>query len=552
MVGFGMARHGGRFRSLDDSTAIDTKECIAVAYEQTSGRAWTAVGSGTTANTFTMRSQTAGSWNATTESPNIGGVPNWCTLKADPSSNKLMLVSVDGSADLNVVYYSGAGSWIVNYGGFTEDALVDTIAQRCADFAWEPTGSKGLIVWGTTTNKINYQAFSGTSWGTASEPAMGTHEHPWVQLRTNPRSTVGGVKILGAVLEATAEDIGAISWDGSTFTIIGTNTISSDTTVITYECFDVEFMKFGTPEFTCEVELSGTANTNNWTQLNWTTDLSFTTPDVTTTIQLYNYNASQYPTSGDGYITDTIGQTDTTKNQTITATPTHFRDTNGNWRIKIKGTKITTTPFELKIDWAEFKATTSDVYRLNLSNDFEIDLSTYPSEYLHGIEILIRYNASETAEKWFLKAYNWNASSFSDTGFNITAGNQPTQGEWNEYAITVTSNWADYISDSGVIRLEFFDEGLSTNQTIVGVDFFGARAIIDGARLDLKNSSPLSLHIVAIWVTNSTVHQRYSANLFMNSGESATYIRVDIRLPQNVFLAKVVTERGNIAVFSEG
>jgi Na+-transporting NADH:ubiquinone oxidoreductase subunit NqrC len=302
---------------------------------------------------------------------------------------------------------------------------------------------------------------------------------------------------------------------------------------------------------TVEVEPYGSANIQNWTQLEWTTDLSFTTPDVTTTLQLYNYNASQYPTSGDGYITDTIGQTDTTKNQTITATPTHFRDTNGNWRIKIKGTKTTTTPFDLKIDWAEFKATSSDVYRLNLSNDFEIDLSTYPSEYLHGIEILIRYNASETAESWFLKAYNWNASSFSDTGFNITVGNQPTQGEWNEYAVTVASNWAGYISDSGVIRLEFFDEGLSTNQTTVGVDFFGARAIIDGARLELKNSSPLSLQIVSLWVTNSTIHQRYSANLFMNSGESATYIRVDVELPQDVFLAKVVTERGNIAVFSE-
>jgi hypothetical protein len=301
---------------------------------------------------------------------------------------------------------------------------------------------------------------------------------------------------------------------------------------------------------TVEVEFSGASNTQNWTQLEWTTDLSFTTPDVTTTLQLYDYNASQYPTSGDGYITDTIGQTDTTKNQTITATPTNFRDTNGNWKIKITGTKTTYTQFELQIDWTEFKATTSDVYRLIIDNNYAIDLSTYPREHLHGIEILIRYNPTEDAERWFLRAYNWATASFSDTGFNITGGNQPTRDEWNEYAIAVTDNWADYVSSDGVIRIEFFDEELTTNQTAVGVDFFGARAIIDGARLDLKNSSPLSLRIVAVWIENSTTHQRYDADFFMNSGESTTYIRADIMLPQDVFLAKVVTERGNIAVFS--
>jgi hypothetical protein len=540
----------GLIRSLDENTAIGTKECVAVAYEQLSGRAWTAVGSGTLVNTFTMRSQIGGSWNNTTESPNIGGVPNWCTLKADPASNKLMLVSIDSSLDLNVVYYNGASSWVLNYGGFTEDAAVDTTGQRCADFAWEPSGSKGLIVWGTTSDKIKYQAFDGTNWGTASEPDMGTHEHPWVQLRTNPRPVAGGVKILGTILEASALDIGTVSWDGSTFTIIGTNTISSDTTVIAYECFDVEFMNFGTPEFTCEVELSGTANTNSWTQLNWMTELSFTIADVTTTLQTYNYNAHQYPTSGDGYMTDTIGQTDTIKNQILTTSPSDYRDAGGNWKIKIKGTKITDTQFEMRIDWTEFKATSSNVYRLNINNDFPMDLVTYPRQYLRGIEIMIRYNTSEISERWFLRAYNWETDLFSDINFNSTGGSQPILNEWSEYTITVTDNWSEYVRDDGVIRIEFSDEGLTTNQTTVGIDYLAVRAIIDAARVDVKNSSPLSLHIVAIWITNSTLHQRYEADLFMNSGESISYLRTDIGLPENDLTARVVTERGNAAVFS--
>jgi hypothetical protein len=301
---------------------------------------------------------------------------------------------------------------------------------------------------------------------------------------------------------------------------------------------------------TTEVKFSGNSNTQNWTQVEWTNDLSFTTSDVTTTLQLYNYNASQYPISGDGYLTDTVGQTDTTKSQTVTDTPVNFRDANGNWTIKITGTKITNAPFELKMDWVEFKATTSDVYRLNINNDFAIDLSVYLRDYVRGIEVLIRYNATEDAERWSLKAYNWATSTFSDTGFNLTGGSQPTLGEWNEYAIAVTGNWTDYVRDGGVIRIEFSDEGLTTNQTTVGVDFFGVSAIIDGARFAIKNSSPLSLHIVAVWITNSTFHQRYNADLFMNSGESASYLRADISLPENDFIARVVTERGNAAVFS--
>jgi hypothetical protein len=71
-----------------------------------------------------------------------------------------------------------------------------------------------------------------------------------------------------------------------------------------------------------------------------------------------------------------------------------------------------------------------------------------------------------------------------------------------------------------------------------------------GVRMEIKNTGPLSLHVVAIWVSNSTSHQRYAADLFLNSGESITYDRADIEFPEDTFVAKIVTERGNIAVFS--
>jgi hypothetical protein len=302
---------------------------------------------------------------------------------------------------------------------------------------------------------------------------------------------------------------------------------------------------------TVEVEFSGDSNVQNWTALEWTADSSFTAADVSATFQLYNYQTSEYPTGGDGYLSDVIGESDVTKNQIITASPADFRDIDGDWKTRITAIKNTDAPFELKLDWVEFKPSASEFYRLSINNDFTVDLSAYPFANIQGFEIMMTYNVTENAEKWFLKAYNWSSSSFSDLGFNNTGGSQPVSSQWNDYAVTLTGNWRDYVNDNGTLRIEFFDEGLNSSQAIVEVDFFAVRAIVDGTCLNFANSGPLTTHVVAIWMLNSTSHQRYDASLFINSGEEATYIRGNIRLPEGSFIVRIVTERGNMAVFQE-
>jgi hypothetical protein len=114
------------------------------------------------------------------------------------------------------------------------------------------------------------------------------------------------------------------------------------------------------PIQTVEVEFTGSSNTLDWTQLAWTVDSAWTTPSVTVTLQLYNYNLGQYPTSGDGYISYTssaTSNTDETQTQTITSNPTYFRDTSGNWRVKVKGVKSTTTQFDFKADLVKYDVT---------------------------------------------------------------------------------------------------------------------------------------------------------------------------------------------------
>jgi hypothetical protein len=190
-------------------------------------------------------------------------------------------------------------------------------------------------------------------------------------------------------------------------------------------------------------------------------------------------------------------------------------------------------------------------YRLDIVNSYKVNLQSYPKDYINGFEVLLRYNVSSAGEKWFLKAYNWVTASFSDAGFNASGGNQPVLGEWNTYAVAVTGNWTDYINAEGIMRIEFFDEDVSPNQTVVDLDFFGVRAIMGGALLEIKNSSPLTIHVVAVWVTDAAAHNRYDVSWFLNSGENAKF-SLDISLPQDAFIAKVITERGNAAVFSSG
>ncbi|MBS7633429.1 hypothetical protein KEJ15_07440, partial [Candidatus Bathyarchaeota archaeon] len=85
-----------------------------------------------------------------------------------------------------------------------------------------------------------------------------------------------------------------------------------------------------------EAEFTGNSNTLNWAQLEWAIDASSTTENTTATFQLYDYQASQFPNSGEGYMNTTIGSADLHVNQTVAANPSRFRDVDGGWRLRIR------------------------------------------------------------------------------------------------------------------------------------------------------------------------------------------------------------------------
>jgi hypothetical protein len=116
--------------------------------------------------------------------------------------------------------------------------------------------------------------------------------------------------------------------------------------------------------------------------------------------------------------------------------------------------------------------------------------------------------------------------------------------------VNLTDQWQSYILGDGDINIEIVDEGVDSNQTTIDVDFLAVRVLAEGVQFSFHNEGASTCHVVSIWVINSTVHERYEADVFVNSGERLNYTRMNMVLPTSSYLVKAVTERGNIAVYS--
>ena len=205
--------------------------------------------------------------------------------------------------------------------------------------------------------------------------------------------------------------------------------------------------------------------------------------------------------------------------------------------------------------WETFQEerTSPQEYRLSINGTFAINIGSYPLNTIRTVEILLRYNASDKGERWCLKAYNWTAHEYGDNGFNDTLGSRPSvSGEWTYYAVNLTDRWRSYVRDDGVMYIQLHDGSPEApkKETKVSIDFFGVCVKENWTSFTFSNEGPLTVHIVSLWIINSTCHKRYDANFFVNSGENATYIRTDINLPAEIFLVKIVTERGNNVVLT--
>jgi hypothetical protein len=226
----------GNFQELENSLAsVRGDKCMGLAYEQVSGKAmftWAY-------NTY-ARSRVWNGTNWENQLPDINiGTSNVriFSVKADPASNQLMAITIDGGSNLNSLLWNGTA-----WGAPTiHDTSLNNPGTRSADFDWEPSGSKGLLVWSTAQDSVSYKTFAAPSSWSGAATVSNPGGHPWIQLRGNPKNVNGDVRIMGATLNSN-QDLYGIRWNDTSL-VFESTAFTSDTTLTSYECFDMAFQR---------------------------------------------------------------------------------------------------------------------------------------------------------------------------------------------------------------------------------------------------------------------------------------------------------------------
>jgi hypothetical protein len=228
----------------------------------------------------------------------------------------------------------------------------------------------------------------------------------------------------------------------------------------------------------------------------------------------------------------------------FTATQEYIVDIGGHESGTYKDTHSINDTFET------FTEELTDEFTLEIRGFFAIDTSIYPLDQIQTMEMQLRLRSTDSDERWYLRAYNWSSSAFGDNGFNVTEGYTST-ANWSCYTVNLTQEWQHYVHVNGSMAVKIVDEVGDLNQTSVDIDFLGIRAVIDGADFIFRNNGPTTMHLLSLWVNNQTHHQRYDIDAFLNSAETSSYISCSVLLPSKPYTVKVVTKRGNMAVYAK-
>jgi hypothetical protein len=145
-----------------------------------------------------------------------------------------------------------------------------------------------------------------------------------------------------------------------------------------------------TCSYVCGAEFTGASNLETWNNIAWTIDALASTSNVAVEYQLYNFQTMQYMTAGNGYLTDTLGTTDRIKTQTIDTNLGDYRDSLGNWKIRVNSTK--SSVFDLRLDLVKYSINQTN-YVLNIEEQW-IDVNSTNVRQ----DLCVKTGSSTTAE----------------------------------------------------------------------------------------------------------------------------------------------------------
>jgi hypothetical protein len=160
----------------------------------------------------------------------------YMTMKADPATDDLQMVTVDSGSDLSTAYWNGA-AWATTV---SLDNGIDTNTARPADFAWMPTGSTGRLVWDTDGAGLAMSNRTCTPQCSATETTIVNYTGTgnWLSLYTNPDNTDMD-KILGVRMNSVL-NLGSLFYNGS-FLNYGDSILTSNANSTAYESYVFAF-----------------------------------------------------------------------------------------------------------------------------------------------------------------------------------------------------------------------------------------------------------------------------------------------------------------------
>jgi len=230
----------------DATGSIATRESIAVAYEQISGRAMFIWGGGLATDQFFRI------WNGSTltantllDIPAAGGLCQWIRLVPRPNSNELMYGCQDAGSDLSTRRWSGT-AWDAAAAHPEHSGAVEQIATRTFDIAWETHSGRvgrAWIIFGAGTG-VSRREWTGTAWNPITTFGDDT---AIIRLEAQPISGTFFAMIFEDASSATDDILeqrlvdGGTAWSDS-FTVWGGPTVE-----VTFEPFDIAIQYFAPP-----------------------------------------------------------------------------------------------------------------------------------------------------------------------------------------------------------------------------------------------------------------------------------------------------------------
>lgn len=201
------------------------REALAVKYTYISGNAMAIGGYGSSGD-FNYRIWNGSVWSSVASfdsDPANGEDIEWASMKADPSSDYLQAVLQTSASDLDTAFWNGS-AWFNTTDIST--SLSGSGATRPADFAWNPTGSTGLLVWGESPGEMKWRTCSPECNGTIMTDTSFSSNTRFVVNSRNPTSD-DYVKIIGVrIINSGNGEIGSYSWNGTNISNYGDSVIT--------------------------------------------------------------------------------------------------------------------------------------------------------------------------------------------------------------------------------------------------------------------------------------------------------------------------------------